>query len=137
MNTLPSFTQIQWLLTFCNIPLRMRVLPKGVCVGSGKGYVWGPASAPRSQQKPINSPGWWEGEFALFQMPAAEKGGQTAVQRRTPPPPSTAISGAGAFIDSRRGLHVEAAQSALTVIFRLVTDGRPSVILVVLSAVTR
>ena len=47
---------------------------------------------PESQQKPINSPGWWEGKFPLFQMPAAEKGGQTSVQRRTPPSPAPSTS---------------------------------------------
>ena len=51
----------------------------------------------------------------------------TSVQRPAPP---GATSGARAFIDRRRGLHAETAQSALTVIFKLVMGG--SVIVVVL-----
>ena len=40
------------------------LLPKGVCGG-----VWLLAA-----QKPINSPGWWKGKFALFQMLATGGG---------------------------------------------------------------
>ena len=52
-----------------------------------------------------------------------------SVQRTTPP--ALATSGARAFIDRRSGLHAETAQSALTVIFKLVISGLTSVILVV------
>ena len=41
------------------------------------------------------------------------QGEQTSVQRLTPDPLAT--SGARTFIDRRRGLHTEMAQSALTV----------------------
>ena len=51
----------------------------------------------------------------------------TSVQRPAPP---GATSGARAFIDRRRELHAETAQSALTVIFKLVMGD--SVIVVVL-----
>ena len=44
-------------------------------------------------------------------------------------------SGARAFIDRRRGLHAEAPQSAVTAIFRLITGGLTSVILIVLGTV--
>ena len=74
-------------------------------------------------QRPINRPGWWKGKFALFQM-LANVGGQmlaTSVQRPAPP---GATSGARAFIDGRRGLHTETAQSALTVSFKLVMGCR-------------
>ena len=41
-----------------------------------------------------------------------------------------------AFIDRRRGLHAETAQSALTVILKLVIGGLSSVILIVLGTVS-
>ena len=71
-------------------------------------------------------------------MPPTWGGGWTSVQRPTPPhpPPHTHSNrGARAFIDRRRGLHAETAQSALTVIFRLVIGGLTSVILIVLGTV--
>ena len=52
------------------------------------------------------------------------------------PTPPLATSGARAVVDRRRGLHVETAQSTLTVIFKVVIDGLTRVILVVLSTVT-
>ena len=54
---------------------------------------------------------------------------------QSPTPPPLATSGARAFIDRRRRLHAETAQSALTVIFRLVIGGLTSVILIVLGTV--
>ena len=59
-------------------------------------------------------------------------GRQIPVQRLTPLPDS---QGARAFIDRGRRLHEETAQSALTVILKLVTGGLTSVILIVLGAV--
>ena len=56
-------------------------------------------------------------------------GGQTSVQRLTLP---TGNQWARAFIESRRGLHAETAQSALTVIFTLVIGGLTSILLTVL-----
>ena len=56
----------------------------------------------------------------------------TSVQRPAPP---GATSGARAFIDGRRGLHTETAQSALTVSFRLVMGG--SIIVVVLGHIQK
>ena len=53
----------------------------------------------------------------------------TFVQR--PTLPSLTVSGARAFIDRWRGLHAETAQSALTVIYKLVVGGLTSVILIV------
>ena len=61
------------------------------------------------------------------------QGEQTSVQRLTPDPRAT--SGARTFIDRRRGLHAEMAQSSLTVIFKLVTGGLTNVILVVLGII--
>ena len=57
------------------------------------------------------------------------QGEQTSVQRLTPDPLAT--SGARTFIDRRRGLHAEMAQSSLTVIFKLVTGGLTSAVLIV------
>ena len=56
----------------------------------------------------------------------------TSVQRPAPP---GATSGARAFIDGRRGLHTETAQSALTVSFKLVMGG--SIIVVVLGHIQK
>ena len=61
------------------------------------------------------------------------QGGQTSIQRPTPDPLATC--GARTSIDRRRGLHAEMAQSALTVIFKLVIGGLTNVILVVLGIV--
>ena len=66
-------------------------------------------------------------------MPATVGGGWwTSIQR--PPPPTPAISGTRAFTDTSGGggLHAETAQSSLTVIFRLVTGGLTSDMLVAL-----
>ena len=49
--------------------------------------------------------------------------------------PSLATSEVRAFIDRRRELHEETAQSALIVIFRLVVGGLTSIILIVLGTV--
>ena len=57
------------------------------------------------------------------------EGWQKPIQRSTPPLLTT--SGARAFIDRQRGLHAETAQSALTVILKVVTGGLTSVILIV------
>ena len=64
------------------------------------------------------------------------EGGPTAVQMLIPfahPPPEN--QGARAFTERGRGLHAETAQSALTVILKLVTAGLTGVILIVLSTV--
>ena len=56
-----------------------------------------------------------------------------AFQRATPPSPNN--QGARPFINKGRGLHAETAQSALTVIWKLVIGGLISVILIVLGTV--
>ena len=88
-------------------------------------------------QKPLNRPGWWKGKFALFQMPATA--GECRHLSRgwlSPPPPHTlASSGARAFTDRRRGLNAKTAQSALTVIFKLVIGGLTNIVLAVLGTV--
>ena len=65
-------------------------------------------------------------------MPAIRWGGQTPVQRPTPP---TDNQWATAFIDRGRGQHAEIAESALTVILKLVISGLTSVILILLGTV--
>ena len=84
-------------------------------------------------QKPMSRPGWWKGKFALFQMLA------TVVVDVCPKAdsPTLATSGARAFINRRWewGLHTETAQSALTVLFKLVIADLTSVIVIVLGTV--
>ena len=79
----------------------------------------GPA-ALLTAQKPIKRQVWWKGKFALFWRPAT--GGWTPDNQW-----------ARAFIDRGRGLHAETAQSALTVILKLVIGGLTTIILIVLS----
>ena len=61
-------------------------------------------------------------------------GGWTSVRKLTLPPPHQ-NQWARAFIGGGKGLHVETAQSALTVILKLVIGGLTSVLLTVLSTV--
>ena len=77
------------------------------------------------------------GKESLFQMPATEGGGGQGAGGHLSRGqlPTLATSGARAFIDRRRGLHVETAESALTSIFRLVIGSLISSILVVLGTV--
>ena len=84
-------------------------------------------------QQPINRPGWWKGKFTLFQIWAT--GGWTSVQRRTPLPANDG-QWTRAVIGWGRELHGETAQSALTVIFKLVIGGLTSRILIILSTVS-
>ena len=51
-------------------------------------------------------------------------------------PPPTDNQWERAFINGRRGLHAETAQSALTVILKLVIDGLISVFLIIITTVT-
>ena len=60
-------------------------------------------------------------------------GGRTPVQRPTPPRDN---QWARDFIDGRRGLRAETAQSALTVILKLVMGWSDRIILIVLSTVS-
>ena len=60
------------------------------------------------------------------------RGGQTSVQRSTPPADH---QWGRAFLDRGRGLHEEKVQSALTVIFKLVITDLTSIISIVLDAV--
>ena len=125
MNMLPFFTQFQWLLTFCNIPLSQSesVREKGMC---GVRLLYA--------QKRINRPGWWEGKFALFQTLAAGKGGQTSGQRQTPHP-STGNQWGKSFCRQERATCRNSSVSPDSHL-QLVIDGLTRVILVVLSTVT-
>ena len=78
-------------------------------------------------QKPINRTGWWKGKFALFQTAATRQEGGCLSRGQLP---STDSQWGGSFIDRRRGLHSEAAESTLLVIVKLVIRGLTCVILV-------
>ena len=69
-------------------------------------------------QKPIKKQGWWKGKFALFWIPATGGGEGRRLSEGWLPP--TDSQWARAFIDRGRGLHAITAQSALTVILKLV-----------------
>ena len=88
-------------------------------------------------QKPINRPAWWKGKFISDVSNWVWGGWWTSVQRPTLPPPAPprATSRARGFTDRWRELHAETAQSALTVISKLVMDGLTRVILIVSSSI--
>ena len=82
-------------------------------------------------QKPTKRPGWWERKLALFWIPATGAGGgygggDVCLSRGQLS--ATYIQQVGkSFYRLREGLHAETAQSALTVILKLViqwTDQR-------------
>ena len=85
---------------------------------------WRPAARSSKASKEAS---WWKGKFALFWMPATGLGGGRADS--CPKADSlTDNQGARAFIDGGRGLRAETAQSALTVVLKLVmrwSDQRP------------
>ena len=87
------------------------VLPKDVV---------GPAACCSKANK---QSGCWKGKFALFQLLATGGGGwQTSVQRLTPTPNHWQPVGQELLQTEGRG-YMQKQQSALTVIFILVTDG--------------
>ena len=90
-------------------------------------------------QKSVNRPGWWKGKFALFQMPATGLMGGVRIdvcsKADSPPHPPTGNQWGKNFYSQKEGLRAETAQSALTVIFKLVMGGLTSIILVVLGRV--
>ena len=63
-------------------------------------------------------------------------GGDTCPKADSPTSPPQTVGGARAFTGRGRGLRVETAQSALTVILKLVIGGLTSIILIVLSTVS-
>ena len=77
--------------------------------------------------KPIKRQAWWK---VCFILEAGkwwlEVGGWTSVQRSVPLPGQPVGE---SFYRHREGLHAETAQSALTVILKLVTGGLTSIIL--------
>ena len=83
-------------------------------------------------QKPIHRPGWWKGEFALFQMSTTVcgVGWQTCVQRSTPTPRE---AGGESFYRQSWGGEVTCRKS--TVIFKLVISNLTGIILVILGTV--
>ena len=85
-------------------------------------------------QKPINRPGWWKGNFALFQMltTGCAGGWQTFVQKLTLAPPQ---AGGENFYRQSVGRWATCRMStviSLRVIFKLVTAVLTSIVLVVL-----
>ena len=88
-------------------------------------------SALKSQKK---RPDWWKGKLALFWMLATGECG-TDVCPKTDCPRLLHNQWARVFIAGGRGLHAGIAQSALTIILKLVIGGLTSIILIVLSTV--
>ena len=85
-------------------------------------------------QKPLNSPGWWKGMFALFWILANWEGVEraTCLQRLTS---HHWQSRGSSFYRSRKGHSTHRTQSALTVILKLVSICLISITLVVLGTV--
>ena len=75
---------------------------------------------------------WWEGKFVLLWMLAIGGGMWTPVQRLTPYPDNQCLR---ASVDREREFQSETAQSALTVILKLVTDGLTSIMLIIFLSV--
>ena len=71
-------------------------------------------------QKPVKRLNWWKGKLALFWMPATQGRGRVDTYPEAVSPPIHDNQWARAFIARWRRLHVETAQSALTVILKLV-----------------
>ena len=90
-----------------------------MCEGSvTKNGVWLLAA-----QKPIKRPGWWKGKFVLFQcwQLGREEGRADFCPKSPSPRPRPGWQPGGkCFYRWREGLHAERAQSALTVILKLV-----------------
>ena len=88
-------------------------------------------------QKLMKRQGWWKGKFALFWMLATGVGAGSV--NSCPKANPFQLLGdnqwARAFIDKGRRLHAETAQSALTVILKLIISVLSSVFLIVLSTV--
>ena len=81
--------------------------------------------------KQINSSDWWKGKFALFQMPANERRVvDVCPKANSPSPPYTGNQWGQSFYTQKERLCAEPAQSALRVIFKLI-----SIILIVLGTV--
>ena len=83
-------------------------------------------------QKPIKRQGWGKGKFALF-WTLATRGGWTPVQRLTSPLCPIDNLWARASVGEGRGLHAGRAQSALTIILKLIIGGLTTTILIVLN----
>ena len=91
-------------------------------------------------QKPIKRPGWWKGNCFILDAGNRGMGRVDACPKAdstpTPTPTPRDNQWATAFIDRGRGPHAETAQSALTVILKLVICALISVLLIVLSTVS-
>ena len=82
-------------------------------------------------QLPISRPDWWKGRFAFFRISAGTREGRCLSKGQLS---ALKINCARAFltrVGGWGGLHAETAQSALTVIFRLIIGGLTSLILIV------
>ena len=99
---------------------------QNVCLGG----VWLLAT-----QKPISRPGWRKGKFALFQMLATGREGNSHLSKGQLPPLTSRQWELLQRKLGRGGLHAERAPSSLTVRFKLVISGLTSITLVVLGAV--
>ena len=110
-------------------PIRVWATPTQLCSPSAQ-----PVYCPHSvviesgvrllaAPKPVKRQGWWKGKFALLRRLAAKAGGRGELlsKGRLDSPPLT-VSGQEfqGCIGGGRGLHAETAQSALTVILKLV-----------------
>ena len=82
-------------------------------------------------QKPLKRPGWWEGAFPLFWMPATK--GRVDACPKTNSRPLT-VSGQE-LLEAEGGGYIQKQNYQLTVTLKLVISGLTSVISTVLSTV--
>ena len=102
----------------------MQILHPSEVITLSKGEVWLLAS-----QKPTKRPGWWKGKFALFWIQQPGSRADTCPKAKSPHWQHN--QWARAFVDRGRKLRAEIAQSALTVIMKLVISSPICIILIV------
>ena len=105
------------------VQLQVQIPHDSEVITLSKGGVW-----LLTAQKPTKKPGWWKGKFALFWI--QQPGGREDTCPKAKSPYWQHNQWARAFVDRGRDLRAEIAQSALTVIMKLVISSPICIILI-------